>query len=71
MKFEDLIPPGKKLHELTDDEVAEIISKCSREELEKFESKIRRSSRTTKSKKSHESERKKKEELERIIMGVK
>jgi len=68
MKFEDLLPIGKKLHELTDEEIDDIIEKCSREDLEKIESKVRRKSRTTKSKKSLESERKKKEEFDKILM---
>lgn len=69
MKFEDLLPPGKKLHELTDDEIDEITRKASRDDLEKIEVSTRKSIRTTKSCKSHESERKKQEELNKILLG--
>ncbi len=71
MKFEDLLPDGKKLQDLTDEEVDDIIKKCSREDLEKLESKIRRSTRTTKSKKSVEAERRKIEEFNKILLGSK
>lgn len=70
MKFEDLLPEGKKLHELTDEEIEEIIAKGSREDLEKFESQARKSIRTTKSKKSVEAERKKMEEFNKILLGA-
>lgn len=70
MKFEDLLPEGKKLHELTEYEIEEIIAKGSREDLEKLEGKARRSIRVTKSKKSVESERKKMEEFNKILLGA-
>lgn len=69
MKFEDLLPEGKKLHELTDDEINEIIQNASRDDLEKMEVGTRKSIRTTKSVKSIESERKKQEALNKILLS--
>lgn len=69
MKFEDLLPEGKKLHELTDDEIDEIIKNASRDDLEKMEVGTRKSIRTTKSCKSVESERKKQEALNKILLS--
>lgn len=69
MKFEDLLE-GRKLHELTDEEIEEIIKKGSREDLEKLESKARRSIRQTKSKKSVAAEKKKMEEFNKILLGA-
>ena len=68
MKFEDLIPPGKKLHELTDDEVQTIIDSCSRDELARMETEVRKSSRKTKSKRSEKSEQKKLDEMNAILL---
>ena len=68
MKFEDLLPEGKKLHELSDEEVDEIISKCSRDELARMETETRKSSRKTKSKRSVASEQKKLDALNAILL---
>lgn len=69
MKFEDLLPEGKKLHELTDDEINEIIQNASRDDLEKMEVGTRKSIRQTKSCKSIESERKKQEALNKLLLA--
>jgi vacuolar-type H+-ATPase subunit C/Vma6 len=68
MKFEDLLPPGKRLHDLTEDEIQDVISKCSREELARVESTARKSIRKTKSVKSLEVQRRKEEEMNDILL---
>jgi hypothetical protein len=68
MKFEDLLPPGKRLHDLTEDEIEEIISKCSREELARIETTVRKSVRKTKSVKSLAVEKRKTEELNDLLL---
>ena len=68
MKFEDLLPPGKRLHDLTEDEIEDIISKCSREELARMEATVRKSVRKTKSVKSHAVTKRREEELNDILL---
>ena len=68
MKFEDLLPKNKQLHELSDEEIDDILSKIPPEEFNAAEAKIRKEGRRTQSKTSIKARSKREDEFKTLLL---
>lgn len=70
MKFEDLLP--KPLHEMTDEEIDEVVAKLEPEELDKVEAEVKKARKKVRSKRSSKKKNKANDEFEKaILQGLK
>ena len=68
MKFEELLPEGKKLHELTDEELDELMAKIPPEKLSEAESAVRKSSRKVTSRTTSAAQKKRENEFNNLLL---